>query len=167
MWMLNFPFPYTDPEVKNHFSVMCKSLAAALQAREQPDSANKLSAYLEARKKFQSMLKADDYRYFAFQVWKEGIARYTEYQLAELAAVEYKPTREFQEAKDYKSFKDVAREILSGIEKELGDVQLDKAQRNVVYNFGAAEGLLLDHARPGWRKRYFEEKFSLDKHFAP
>ena len=68
--------------------------------------------------------------------------------------------------KDYQPYNKVAEDIRSRMEKELESVQLDKAQRTVVYNFGAAEGLLLDRARPGWRKKYFEEKFSLDKHFA-
>jgi hypothetical protein len=165
MWTLNYPFPYTKAEVKDHFSAMAKALLQALQAREKPEFGDKFAAYLESRKKFRDLLKADEYRYFAFQVWKEGIARYTEYHLAELAAAEYKPSKDFQELKDYRSFKDVARDILSGIEKELGSVQLDKAKREVVYNFGAAEGLVLDRARPQWRKQYFEEKFTLDRHF--
>jgi hypothetical protein len=165
MWMLNYPFPYTKPEVKDHFSAMSKALFAALQAREKPDFGDKLSAYLESRNKFRSLLKPDEYKYFAFQIWQEGIARYTEYHLAKLAAVEYKPSKEFQDLKDYRSFKDVAGHILSGIEKELGSVQLGKAKRTVVYNFGAAEGLVLDRAKPDWRKQYFEEKFTIDKHF--
>ena len=58
-----------------------------------------------------------------------------------------------------------AQQCVERVEKELGSVQLDKAKRTVVYNFGAAEGLILDQAKPGWRKRYFEEKFTLDQHF--
>jgi hypothetical protein len=165
MWMLNYPFPYATPEVKDHFSVMAGALLQALQSREKPDFGDKLAAYLEARKKFRSLLKADEYKYFAFQVWNEGIARYTEYHLAELAASGYEPSKAFQELNDYQPYKEVARVIRSGMEKELGSVRLDKAKREVVYNFGAAEGLILDRARPGWRKRYFEEKFALDTHF--
>jgi hypothetical protein len=166
MWMLNYPFPYTKPEVRDHFSVMARTLAEALRARQKPDFKDRLAAYLKARDKFRSLLKADDYRYFAFQVWKEGIARYTEVRLAELAAGGYEPSEAFQGLKDYRPFNEVAEDILGRMEKELGSAQLDKARRAVVYNFGAAEGLVLDRARPGWRKRYFEEKFSLDKHFA-
>ena len=165
MWMLNYPFPYAKPEVKEHFSVMSKVLAEALRATQEPDFSSKLTSYLAARKKFQSMLKADDYKYFAFQLWQEGIARYTEYLLAKSAAAEFKPSKEFQGLTDYKSFKEVARTIRSTIEKELVSVQLDKAKRTVVYNFGAAEALLLDRAHPNWRKRYFENMLSLDEHF--
>ena len=165
MWMLNYDFPYDTPEVKDQFSAMCKALAEALQAREQPNFAEKRAAYVEAKSKFQSLLKADDYKYFAFQVWQEGVARYTEYQVAELAAAEYQPTKEFQELKDYTSFKQEADAILSGIEKELTSVQLDQGKRVAFYALGAAEGLMLDRANPEWRQRYFEDRFSLDTHF--
>jgi hypothetical protein len=167
MWMLNYPFPYTSPEVKDQCALMGKALTEALQARGQPDFADKLASYVAARKKFQSLLKPDDYKYFAFQLWQEGVARYTEYRLAELAAAEYKPSKEFAELKDYAPFKDVARDILSAVEKEVASLHLDKAKRTVVYNLGAAECLVLDSANPDWRKRYFEERFSLDKHFSP
>jgi hypothetical protein len=165
MWMLNYPFPYTTPEVKDQFAVACKALAEALQARQQADFANKLASYVEARKKLQLKLKADYYKYLPFQAWQEGIARYTEYHVAELAASDYKPSEQFQDLKDYTAFKEEAGAILSRIEKELGSVKLEKAQRTAFYALGAAEGLVLDSARPGWRKQYFEEKFSLDKHF--
>ncbi len=78
MWMLNYAFPYTTPEVKAQFSLMTKALAEALQARRRADFAEKLAAYLEAKKTFRGLLKADDYKYFAFQAWQEGIARYTD-----------------------------------------------------------------------------------------
>jgi hypothetical protein len=165
MWMLNYPFPYTNSGVKKHFSAMGGLLAKTLKARQMPDFGDKLAAYLDSREIFRSLLKTDDYKYFAFQLWKEGIARYTEYHLAELASADYMPGKEFQALPDYVSYKKVARGILAHMEKELESVQLDQAKRTVVYNFGAAEGLVLDRVRPGWRKHYFQEKFALDKHF--
>jgi hypothetical protein len=165
MWMLNFPFPYDDPGVKARFSAAAGALGEALRARGRPGFADRLAAYQAAREQFRSMLKPDEARYFAFQVWQEGVARYTEYRLAELAAEEYRPSAEFQALADYKPFREVAATILGGIETELASVQLDKARRTAVYNFGAAEGLVLDRANPDWRKRYFEERFSLDRHF--
>jgi hypothetical protein len=41
--------------------------------------------------------------------------------------------------------------------------KLGESKREVVYSFGAAEGLLLDQIKPGWRKRYFVAKFDLGK----
>jgi hypothetical protein len=167
MWMLNYPFPYTDAAVKNQFTATARALGQALQARQTPDFAERFAAYMKAREQFRSLLKADDSKYFAFQVWKEGIARYTEYRLAELAAADYEPGKDFQELKDYRTYKEVARVILGDMEKELASVRLDRARRTVVYNFGAAEGLILDRARPDWRTHYFEDRFSLDKAFRP
>ena len=148
MWMLNFPFPYTAKEVKEEFAAMARALGETLQARERPVFDGRFAAYLEKRKKFRSLLKADEYKYFAFQLWQEGIARYTEIRLAELAVAKYEPSQAFRELKDYKSFKEVAGDIRERMEKELASVALDKAKRTVVYNFGAAEGLVLDRARP-------------------
>src|SRR5262245_24670678 len=163
MWMLNYPFPYA--EVKSEFATMAKSLAAALRAREQPDFAAKFASYVEARRKFRALLKDDDRKYLDFQVWQEGIARYTEYHVATLAAAGYEPSAAYRALKDFTSFKEQAAAILKRVEQELDSAQLDKSKRVAVYALGAAEGLVLDRARPEWRKRYFEEKFSLDHHF--
>lgn len=165
-WMLNYAFPYAKPEVRDQFSVMSKALAEALQAKPPADFSRKLASYVEARKAFRSLLSADDYKYFAFQSWQEGIARYTEYRIALLAAAEYQPSQEFQGLKDYAPFKKEAPAILERIEKELASVELDKAKRTAFYALGAGEALVLDRANPGWRTRYFEDKFSLDEHFA-
>ena len=43
--------------------------------------------------------------------------------------------------------------------------KLGESKREVVYSFGAAEGLLLDEINPRWRWRYFAEKFDLGKLF--
>jgi hypothetical protein len=165
MWMLNYPFPYAKKEVKEQFSRLARTLKEALEARDQADFADRFAKYLESRKTFRALLQADEHRYLAFQLWKEGIARYTEIHLAELAAKEFKPSQRFRDLKDFRSFEEVSKDIRERMLKELATVDLAKAKRTVVYNFGAAEGLLLDRTKPNWRKEYFEEKFSLDGHF--
>src|SRR5689334_24070529 len=121
---------------------MASPLAETVQARVVTDFDTKFATYQVKRKKFRSLLKADEYKYFAFQLWQEGIARYTEIRLAELAVAKYEPSQAFRDLKDYKSFKEVAGDIRERMEKELASEQLDKAKRTVVYNFGAAEGLV-------------------------
>src|SRR5262249_33047061 len=113
----------------------------------------------------QAMLAPDDYKYFAFQTWKEGIARYTEYQVALLATTKYRPSKEFRALKDYRPFADVARTTRDRIFRELLTQKLSESKREVVYSFGAAEGLLLDEINPRWRSRYFVEKFDLARLF--
>ena len=167
MWMLNFAFPYKDAQVKGRFSDLSKLLAEVLQARKKSEFSVKLKAYIQARQAFQQMLSPDDYKYFSFQVWQEGIARYTEYRMADLAAKKYKPSKEFRALKDYTPFMEVAESILNKqILSSLPTLQLEKSERLVFYPFGAAEGLLLDRVNPKWQSRYFTEKFYVEKYIS-
>jgi hypothetical protein len=165
MWMLNFAFPYNDARVKEQYSVLSKLLLESLRARTKADLRKKVRAYLEARRVFQNSLSADDYKYFSFQLWQEGVARYTEYRVADLAGRRYRPSREFRKLKDYQPFKAVAREIMNGILKELFPPRLSEYQRVAFYSFGATEALLLDRFNPRWSSHYFADKFYLDRYF--
>lgn len=177
MWMLNYAFPYDRKEVQQQFAVMSQALATAIQPRlplsesDRPrglsygERAKRVRDYLEARRKFQQLVSADDYKYFSFQLWKEGIARYTEYHAARLAAAKYRASKEFRALEDYRSFADVAQTTYEGIFRQLQTQKLGESKREVVYSFGAAEGLLFDEINPRWRSRYFVEKFDLGKLF--
>jgi hypothetical protein len=167
MWMLNYPFPYDWPEMKEHFSLLSRSLADALQARSKSEFSAKLSAYLRQRQELEKTLSPDDYRYFSFQMWQEGIARYTEYRIAGLAAGGYKPGKAFRTLNDYQPFAEVAGKIKSGILNELTTGELADYKRVKFYALGAGEGLLLDRINRRWRRRYFVDKFYLDKYFNP
>lgn len=162
MWMLNYAFPYDRIEVQQQFAAMSKMLAAAVSAPRQ-HRASRVRDYLAARSKFQQLVEPNDYKYLAFQFWKEGIARYTEYRIAQLAATSYRPTKEFGSLPDYRPFVEVARITHEGIFRQLLTQKLGESKREVVYSFGAAEGLLLDQIKPGWRRRYFAQKFDLGK----
>ena len=162
MWMLNYAFPYDRSEVQQQFAAMSEQLAAAVRSTKR-ERAKRLTDYLAAREKFRQLVPEDDYKYLAFQFWKEGIARYTDYQVAELAAKTYRPTRAFRALPDYRSFADVAKTTYEGIFRQLLTQKLGESKREVVYSFGAAEGLLLDQVKPGWRRRYFSAKFDLGK----
>jgi hypothetical protein len=165
MWMLNFPFPYEKMEVKEQFSIMSRSLADALRSVNRKDFNARLSIYLAARKRFEQSLQPDDYKYFSFQLWKEGVARYTEYRIAKEAAAHYKPSKEFSSLKDFTPFRDDAQKTFDRMLNDLEKMSLDKRQRTALYPFGAAEAILLDRANPKWQHRYFTEKFFPDKFF--
>jgi hypothetical protein len=162
MWMLNYAFPYERTEVQQQFAEMSNLLADAVRATPR-NRAKGVRAYKEAQRKFQQLVSADDYKYLAFQFWKEGIARYTEYRVAQFAASRYRPTKEFRALPDYRPFAETARNTYDGIFRQLQTQKLGESKREVVYSFGAAEGLLLDQIKPGWRQRYFVEKFDLGR----
>jgi choline dehydrogenase-like flavoprotein len=167
MWMLNYAFPYEREAVQAQFALMSKLLAEAIREQSRKgaktQSAAKVRAYLDARQEFQAMLAPDDYKYISFQFWKEGIARYMEYRVAQLAATRYQPGKEFRALKDYRSFAEVARKTYEGIFHQLATQKLGESKREVVYSYGAAEGLLLDKISPEWKRKYLVEKFDLGK----
>lgn len=165
MWMLNYAFPYTDPAVKGQFVVLSRLLADALRAKRKADFSAKLTAYLDARRQLEKMLEPDDYRYLSFQMWQEGVARYTEYRTAKLAARGYKPSRAFMALPDYQPFEKVADAILANVLENLSSLQLEGYKRVAFYPLGAGEALLLDRANPRWQSLYFTEKFYVERYF--
>lgn len=161
MWMLNYPFPYEKPEVDKSFGELRDLLLAAVTEWDPNLFTKKAAKYIEARKKFFAQLSADDHKYFAFELWKEGIARYTEIRSAETAA-RYQPSAEYAALADYESFAQYATRARQDTLEELRKADLAKWKREVVYSFGAAEGLLLDRISPGWRDEYFRRPLSMD-----
>ena len=161
MWMLNYPFPYETPEVSRQFSALVQLLLQAMRTK----SRDKVADYLDARDKLKQLLSPDDYKYLSFQLWKEGIARYTEYRVARWAATQYQPTSEFRNLKDFTTFSATADQVHAGIMHELSTLKLEDYKRVAFYPIGAGEGLLLDSSNPKWRSRYFKEKFDNRTYF--
>lgn len=165
MWMINYPFPYKDKQINADFSALALQLARALETIDKPDFQREFDKYLKLRRTFNASLPAKDYRYLSFQLWKEGTARYTEYEIARLAGENYKPGAEFAKLKDYKTYREVADYWKKETIESLKTMRLERFQREVVYAYGAAEAMLLDKAGIDWKSRYFTEKFYLDKYF--
>ncbi|HZT43323.1 MAG TPA: hypothetical protein VFA07_14225 [Chthonomonadaceae bacterium] len=165
MWMLNYAFPYDSPEVEARFTEMSHALLAALQAEKTSQFADRVSAFQEARRQFEDSLAPDDRKYLSFQLWQEGVARYTEVRFAHLAVTRARPSRAFQALPDYTSFEKVADDWQRTILADLANMDLKKERRLVVYSLGAAEALLLDRSAPGWQRHYFSEPFQLDSYF--
>ncbi len=165
MWMLNFPFPYDSVEVQRQFLLLCRSLSDALQSSGGSDFRGKVSSYLERKRKFREILSPDDYRYFSFQLWQEGVARYTEYRIARAGAENYRPTMRFRSLKNTVSLRQETDSLRNRILTELPRLSLGELHRVAFYTIGAAEAMLLDRARPGWQRLYFTKKFFTDEYF--
>ena len=165
MWMLNYPFPYEDPAVGKAFREMCDDLREALDGAG--SHAERFNAYRASSQRFRELLSDDDYRYYAFQLWQEGIARYTEYKLARRAAVAYRPTAEFESLPDVTRFEDDAEQTWDKILNELRSMSLKESRRKAFYHVGAALGVLLDRESPGWRDRYIDSRFYIEEYAKP
>lgn len=75
-WMLNYPFPYTNPDVMRSFAALRDLLLSATTDPEQDTFEKIATRYVRTRKQFFAQLSPDDAKYFSFQLWQEGIARY-------------------------------------------------------------------------------------------
>lgn len=164
MWMLNYPFPYDSVRVVRQFNQLARRLRETLLT-ENPVFKVEFNRYLALRKEFTEQLSAGDYRYFSFQLWQEGVARYTEIVIAGMLAREYDPTPAFASLNDYVSFAEVARNLRRGMFQRLRTMSFKESRRESFYAFGAAEALLLDRVNPQWKDAYFTDPFFLEKHF--
>jgi len=163
MWMLNFPFPYEKKEVIEEFNRLKASLLDALDENDKKKLRGKSKAFAAEDSRFQQLLSPEEARYFSFQLWQEGVARYTQIKAAE-SARDYAPSAQFKALSDYESFADYAKHARKDTENELRQADLAKWQRVVVYSYGACEALLLDRINPDWQREYFSESgLSLDK----
>jgi hypothetical protein len=164
MWMLNYPFPYDKPEIDRSFGELRDLLLRALDEKDEARFRVLAKEYIARRKTFFAQLSPDDHKYFSFQLWQEGIARYTEVKAAE-AAADYRPTAEFAALPDFESFASYAARVRAKTLDELKQVDLAGRKRIVVYSFGAGEGFLLDRINPDWKKEYFRKMLSTDSFF--
>jgi len=140
MWMLNYPFPYADPNTQPAFATASRALGAAVGARGTAAFRAKLAAYLAARRQLAHTVGEKNWRYAELELWKEGVARWTEIELG-------------------KRYPDPAvRASALRLEKKsrewLDKPDLAGAGREFVYPYGAAEAMLLDACGSQWRREY-------------
>jgi hypothetical protein len=144
MWILNYAFPYDRPEVIAAFDAASAALADAVEVRGRPEFAARLGAYLAARATFEKTVSAADWRYFDFQLWQEGVARWTE-----IAVSAADPDAEVAA-----SSARLEKATLAALRHQ----DLTARRREVVYAYGAGEAMLLEACvGPAWRKTYFDQ----------
>lgn len=156
MWMLNFPFRYTDIAIGNSVTRLCAALLAPATTAEQYD---------RLREEFRAAATPDEAKYAGFQFWQEGIARYTEMRVADWAAAHYTPSPDFAARDDYRPFSEQARALHERVEGQLAQAKLAVEKRGLFYAIGAGEGMLLDRTRPAWKSRYFARPFDTAPYF--
>jgi hypothetical protein len=111
MWMLKYPFPYEKPDVAQSFASLRDLLLSAVNETDKEKFATLAKQYIRERQKFFARLSSDDHKYLSFQLWQEGIARYTEIKAAE-AAAQYQPTAEYAALSDFEPFTNYAATAL-------------------------------------------------------
>jgi hypothetical protein len=163
MWQLNYPFPYDSLPVSGQYENYTQALSAAVSAIDTKNFKAAFRKFNTERRKLFQLLKPSDYRYISFQLWQEGIARYTEYKFLELLD-EYLPSQEVSALPDFTPFNKFRAEFLKSHLKSVTALKLDKEKRVCFYDIGMAEGLLLDAINPQWRSQYLSNKFFLENY---
>ena len=155
-WMLDFPFPYDDPEVRRRFRGFCDTIRAVLAGDVPP------GFVAEASRALAAALPDDAYRYLGFQLWQEGVARYVQYRAARLAGERFTPSPEMTALPGYRPFSEVADELRQQILDGLDEPRMAEFHRIAFYAAGAGLAMVLDEHSPGWRRGYMERKFALE-----
>ena len=162
MWMLDYAFPYDSARVRARFAALTQRLDSALATPTDDARAARWAAVRSARGALHDALAPDDDRYLAFQMWQEGVARYTELAVARFAAEHYTPTAAFAALPDFVPYATVADRIDSSVRAGLRGSSLERGNRVAFYPAGAAYALMLDRMVPEWRTRYFDRAMSLE-----
>jgi hypothetical protein len=164
MWMLNYPFPYTDSVVVHQYRIYARAVERAVSAGDSSEFRIARDAWASERRKFQQVLETGDYRYFSFQMWQEGVARYTEDKFLELLQG-YVPSKELRDLPDFSSFEAYREQFRA---EQLGRIAtwgLVDHRRECFYALGLGEGLILDRANRDWRRQYLARKFFLERYW--
>jgi hypothetical protein len=158
MWMLNYAFPYDSTVAQARFAELTDVLRAFDPARA---DASMLAKIVDARDKLRSALAADDARYLDFQMWQEGVARYTELAIARRAAAQYSPSAAFAALPDFTPYGDAAASLEKAIRSGLESNPLQRQRRVAFYAAGAAFAEALATQREDWRPSYWSTPFRL------
>jgi hypothetical protein len=164
MWMLNYAFPYDSARVRSLFATLTQRLDSALAATTDGERTTRWASVRSARADLRTALTPDDDRYLAFQMWQEGVARYTELAVARFAASRYTPSAAFSALADFVPYTTAAASIESNVRAGLRGSSLERGNRVAFYPAGAAFALMLDRTVPEWRAQYFDRVMSLDVH---
>jgi hypothetical protein len=163
MWMLNYPFPYDSSHVIEQYKKYTQALSTLLKGMDGKMFSGLFKMYKTERKKMKQLLQPADYRYFSFQVWQEGLARYTEYKFLELLD-QYSASAEVTALPGFVQFSEYKKQLYESEFKNLTNLSLNKDKRICFYSLGFAEGILLDKLNPKWHSLFLKRKFYIERY---
>ena len=159
-WMLDYRFPYDSAPVQQAMRSLATALVRAVEAHPAA-RASAVKDVIDARDTLRNRLTAADYRYFEFQLWQEGVARYIELAAARAATEAGEPSTEFRSLPDYESYSRAANRAALSLHRELDHLDLALQRRVAFYPVGAAMALVLEKTRPDWKRAYAQRPFAL------
>jgi len=159
-WMLQYPFPYQDTSIKTITHIigyLSYKINKSDSFEENMYDCFILKDVIDLYKEQLNREYGNDdhYWYSTFQQTTEGVAKYTELIMAEIAATDYTPLNPSFHFKDtYTSQFNVVRHSGKGTDGRL-----------TFYYLGLGKCLVLDKINPNWKVDYFNN-YWLDEIFA-
>ncbi len=150
MWMLNYPFDYDGAAAAAR--ALADQALVTLEARGTATFEMEALEYAAMRTDFLASLTPADARYYDFQVWKEGVARWSELAITRSGRNDARlaPLHARQETR-----------LLDGLRA----VDLTRQQRVAFYAMGSAEAEILETLAPEWRQLYQQHMFDMSAIF--
>lgn len=164
MWQLNYPFPYKNEKVVQFYDTYTSALKAAVDHISHKDFDSYFRQFLKARKSLKQNISTNDYIYFSFQLYQEGIARYTEYAFLD-AMKDFSPSKELKKIADFEPFSLYKKRFYKKHLNNVVNLKLDQIKRVCFYDAGFAEALLINKVNSTWRDRYLLDKFDIEKFY--
>ncbi|QQR88240.1 MAG: hypothetical protein IPJ76_08535 [Flavobacteriales bacterium] len=159
MWMLNYPFCYTDTAVVHAFDRYRSALLAAFAPGSTGMNARN-DMIAAARRALFTGLSPKDARYLDLQLWQEGTARSMEQHVLELLVAKDITWKEIDA--DTRS---LAQAVETNAMEELTRTDLANDQRICFYAVGWAEARLAVHRGASFWRSYFEQPFTTATYF--
>ena len=159
---LSFPFDYSNSAVLAGCRVESELLFTLVtKERLAPgDSTVSPKVFRDMQKLLAAVLVDSLHlRYKRWIEWSEGVARYTERELAGLSRnlSFYKPTKEFRSLFPWSSYSGTWTDYYEGMVNPIRFVGEGGRGRVMFYYSGMAKAYVLDRIRPDWRSKYFSK----------
>ena len=151
MWMLNYDFPYNEPEISRSLKKLGNLIADCI--KEKGDCATEVSEVLIDLK---HQLSPKDFSYMEFQLWQEGIARFIEYEYAC-----YLSESEFKVHGAQSNFTELATGKYKAGINYLRNINSEENKREVFYDLGWGIRMILKNQDNSWQENYWRNRFKI------
>lgn len=150
-WMLEYKFPYDDKITNKLFKEITYTLNEAFLSIGNDDFQEKVKQYKIKLVEFKKVLSSNDFDYFTFQIWQEGVATYTESKYLDILNQNSSYIKEMTEL----NFSLKNKNHLTKYRDFLLKSNLQKEKRNLFYSIGLLQGIVYDKSNPIWKSDYF------------
>jgi len=149
-WMLTYPFPYKDESINLVLKIMGEKLYDAVNNK----NLKSYESYKVLKAKLSSLLSKKDFFYMQFQIWQEGVARYSE--IKSLEKIKNKFSSEFKSTNGFNKNSNILDYKKKSLKKDIKSLNLIKLKRTLFYTLGYYEAEALDLFDSNWKQRYFK-----------